>query len=70
MTIVTRVPHDMVSAKLRRIMWFPNQIATPCTPDKFDFEHVQVTGTLGALAEAVGKVGEEAAVEPWRAAVR
>ena len=60
----------MVSAKLRLIMRFPNQTATPCTLVRFDFDHVQVTGTLGALAEAVGKVGEEAAVEPWRAAVR
>ena len=45
-------------------------IQPDCIQDSFDFGRVQVTGTLGALAEAVGKVGEEVAVEPWRAAVR
>ena len=55
-------------ARLPPIMRF--SIQPDCIQDSFDFGRVQVTGTLGALAEAVGKVGEEVAVEPWRAAVR
>jgi len=40
-----------------------------CSPSQAPPYH-EVTGTLCALAEAVGKVGEEVTVEPWRAAVR